>query len=170
MKVGKEVALEAKKNNICPEYFSEMTKQSNIAPLCEMYFKGSDWAMENDFPKLNILRKFKGNSEQYGLFTDYVGQLNMQSVLNRKAFFGDSRVRIDAKSFSVSEIYARHNSELTVFASENAIMIINILDDAKITINCSDEADVKVFCYGKIENIAVRDGERVLVKAIKFKK
>lgn len=170
MKIGKEIALEAKKSNICSEYFSDMAKQSNIAPLCEMYFKGSDWAMENDFPKLDILRKFKGNSEQYGIFTDYVGQLSMLSVLNRKAFFGNSRVRIDAKSFSVSEIYIRHNSLVNIFASENAIMVINILDDAKVKIYCTDEADVKIFCYGKLENISFNEGEKVVIKASKFKK
>lgn len=152
----KNIIVSARKKGLCDQWFENFQRDNSLKNLCAKYFEGSDWAMENDFPGLELLRNFK--TDEFGLHTDFVGQVSLLSVLNRKAFFGNSKVRLDAKSFSVSEIYIRHNSEVEIFASENAIMIINVLDNAKVTINRNDDAQVTVYVYG--------DNTRVVEKNI----
>lgn len=148
MKVGKEIALEAKKKGICKEWFSDMLKQNSIAPLCKMFFDGSDWAMENDFPNIELLRKFKGNSEQYGLYADFKGELILKSLKNQKAFFGESEVDLSAGDFSVSEIYIRHNSKAKIKVAGSAFMVVTLLDSAQVEIDVLEDANVSVFYYG----------------------
>lgn len=150
MKIGKEIALEAKKKGLCKDWFMKMCAQNYIEPLCKMYFDGSDWAMENDFPSLEILRRFKGNSEQFGLFTDYSGTIENS---RRTAFFGKSKVEIIAKNYDVQEIYVRHNSHAKIYASDNAFVVVNVVDDAMLEVVCDGKAKVNVYCYGKVQNI-----------------
>ena len=167
MKVGKEIALEAKKKAICQEWFSEMTKQNNIQPLCEMYFKGSDWAMENDFPSLELLRKFKGNPERFGLYADFIGSAGLLNVSNtqRIAFFGNSQADLICEDWSVCEVYVRHNSEVKITAGENAIVIVNLLDSANIEILAEENANVKVYQYGSQSNFTVSGSVEIIERS-----
>lgn len=110
-----------------------------------MYFDGDDWSMENDFPKIDILRKFRGKSEVYGIFTDYKG---MPNNLAKAAFFGDSNIQMIYNGFSVSQLVLRHNTKANITAAENAILIINLLDNAEVEIISLENARVEVFQYG----------------------
>ena len=161
MNVGKEIALEAKKKNICKEWFSEMTKQSDIKKLCEMYFSGDDWSMKNDFPSLDILRKFKGNSGQYGLYTDFNGSLE-----NKKntALFGNSEATIVYSGYFAGTLIIRHDSKAKIKISENAYLVVNILDNAFVEIEATDHAKVHVFQYGKNSNLNITGNVEVIKK------
>lgn len=130
---------------LCKEWQERMMKDSSLSSLCGMYFDGDDWSMENDFPKADILRQFKGKSEVHGIFTDYLG---MPNNLSRAAFFGDSDIKMIYNGFSVSQLVLRHNSKAKITATENAILIINILDNAEVDIECIENARVEVFQYG----------------------
>ena len=161
MNVGKEIALEAKKKNICKEWFSEMTKQSDIKKLCEMYFKGDDWSMKNDFPSLDILRKFKGNSDQFGLHTDFNGLLKDKK---NTALFGESEVTIDYSGYFAGTLIIRHDSKAKIQISENAYLVINLLDNAFVEIEATDHAKVHVFQYGKNSNFKITGNVEVIKK------
>lgn len=164
MKIGKEIALEAKKNNLCQAWFKEMMTITNYSKLAEMYFKGDDWAMEKDFPNLSLLRAHKGGIEPYGLITDSTSKL--ANVLNL-AVFGKSKVELEYSGYSVCKLIIRHDSEAIVIAKDNAILYINILDNAFVKIECTDNAKVVVFDYGK--NTQVESKGNVEVKSSKFK-
>lgn len=152
MKIGKEIALSAKKKGICKEWFSSMLKQGGIRPLCEMYFKGDDWAMENDFPSLETLRKFKGNSNQYGLHTDFVGDLENE---RQTALFGDSGAKLNYNGFFAGVLIVRHNSKAEITASGNAFLVINLLDSAFVEIEATDSSKVIVYQYGNKSNFRI---------------
>ena len=150
MNIGKEIALEAKKKNICKEWFSDMLNIDNIKPLCAMFFIDDNWAMEKDFPSLEVLRRFKGESDQYGLRTDFVGDL-----LNpeKTALFGNSKSLINYNGFSVSTLIVRHNSECEILASGDAFINVNILDNASVNIKCYENARVFVSNYSEKSKI-----------------
>lgn len=161
MTTGKEIALEAKKKGICKEWFAGMLKMRGIKPLCEMYFTGSDWAMEHDFPSVDLLRRFIGNSEKHGLFTDYTGEIReMQNI----ALFGKSRAEIIAKAYDVKEIYIRHKSVVNIRAEDKAYLVINLLDEAKLHLECATSAKAVIYCYGKPENITSTGGNIKVLK------
>lgn len=141
----KEILRLATDINLCKPWQEKMKNDLSLKNLCQMYFDGDDWSMENDFPNLETLRKFKGQSEVHGVFTDYVG---MPNNLPKAAFFGKSNVQMIYNGFSVSQLVIRHETRATIKASENAIVIINLLDDAEIEIDCIENARVEVFTYG----------------------
>ena len=154
MKVGKEIGLLAKKQGLCRPWFAEMLKINDVKLLCDMYFRGSDWAMENDFPPVDVLRKFKGNTDKHGLFTDFKGSAGLLNIGKPQyaAFFGDSDADLICEEFSVSEIFVRHNSKLKLTVKEKAIAFVNVLDNAELEIIC--EGTATVYHYG--ENVKIK--------------
>ncbi|AZA49750.1 hypothetical protein EG346_16875 [Chryseobacterium carnipullorum] len=142
----KEIYRIAKQVGMSPDCKERMSSDLSIENLCQMYFDGDDWSMENDFPKVEVLRQFKGKSEVHGLFTDFVG---MPNNLPKAAFFGKSNVQMIYNGFSVSQLVIRHETTATIKAAENAIVIINLLDDAELDIDCIETARVDVFSYGR---------------------
>ena len=153
------IIKQARENGLCDEWFSDFLKNRNLSHLCEKFFKGSDWALENDFPTLDLLRKFK--PEQFGLHTDFIGKIKLDSTFNQKAFFGNSKAFLKVDGFSVNEIYIRHNTELSIELHGNSKVFLTILDDAKANIMVNDHATVEVFSYG---------GEKENVNAVLFDK
>ncbi|ASK29722.1 hypothetical protein CEY12_06210 [Chryseobacterium sp. T16E-39] len=140
-----EILKQAIEKNLCKPWQEKMISDSSVKNLCEMYFMGDDWSMENDFPSLNVLREFKGQSEVYGLFTDYTG---MPNNLPKAAFFGNSNVQMTYTDFNVSQLILRHNTKAKVRVVDNAFVIINLLDNAELDIESFDNSRVEVFCYG----------------------
>lgn len=165
MKVGKEIALEAKKKGICKEWFSDMLKLNDVKPLCEMYFRGDDWAMENDFPDLSILRKFKGNSDKYGLHTDFEGEISNQ---HQTALFGNSVGTLNYDGYFAGNLIVRHNSKANIVVKDNAFLIVNILDNAEVRITTYGNGKAIVYNYHST-SVVMFDGN-VEVKQANFEK
>lgn len=154
----------AKKQNLCREYQERIKNDSSLENLCEMYFEGDDWSMENDFPDLKVLREFKGKSDIYGLHTDFIGAKANEP---KAAYFGESKVELSYDMFSVSTLILRHRTQAKIKATGNAILIINILDDADVEVECTEKAFVSIFCY---DNHNVKSIGNVKVQISTFKK
>lgn len=167
MRIGKEIALELRKCKIeiCDEYYQNMITFTNYAQLAAMYFRGSDWSMENDFPRIDILKKHQGGLLPYGMITDGSGTYSNQKYL---AVFGDSDLSLKYDAFSVGNIIIRHNSKATIEASGNAFLIINIIDNAEVEINCTDDAKISVFDYG--QNTKIKTSGNVKIVPSKWQK
>lgn len=150
MVVGKEIALEAKKKGICKEWFQDMLKKNDIKPLCDMYFVGDDWAMENDFPDVNLIRRFKGNSNKYGLHADFIGVL--ENPINC-ALFGSSDAELLYEGFFAGKLIVRHESKAKITTKGDAFLLVNALDYANVTINALENSRVKVYNYSEKSNI-----------------
>lgn len=158
-----EIYKQATENNICKEWREKMKADLSFKNLCEMYFNGDDWSMEKDFPNVETLRNFKGKTEVYGLFTDYVG---MPNIISKMAFFGHSDVKLNYDGFSVSQLILRHSAKAKITASEYAIVILNILDNAEVEIEAIDNSRVEVFSYGN-SNIKYTGDVRITKSSFK---
>lgn len=154
----KEIYKKAKRIGMSLPCKERMYSDLSIKNLCQMYFDGDDWSMENDFPSLSILKEFIGKSEPFGIYTDFIGDIvNLEEV----AFFGNSEVNLKYNGFSVGNIIARHNTKMNVSALGNSILFITILDEAEVNIECSEKATVTVFRKGRrdiksIGNVSVK--------------
>lgn len=162
MRTNKILSL-AKKQDLCREYQEKMKNDSSLENLCQMYFEGDDWSMENDFPDLKVLREFKGKSDIYGLHTDFVGAKENE---RKAAYFGESKVELSYDKFSVSTLILRHNSKAKITVKDHAILIINILDNAEVEIECMEKASVNIFCH---DNHNVKSIGNVKVQISTFK-
>ena len=139
-----DIIEKAKALNICNEWHEKMLKHQDMKYFCEMYFKGDDWAMEHDFPTLPLLQKYKGQTEENGLYLDYKGTIKNKSHL---AFFGTSEIVLEYDNFAVGLVNIRHDSKAKIIAKDHAIITINVLDNAQIEIEQDPMA--KVFVYRK---------------------
>lgn len=167
--VGKELAAEARKAKICKPSLADISKADDIKPLCEMYFKGSDWSMEKDFPSLETLRKFKGESDVHGLHTDFKGTVGFVSGTQQNAaFFGKTDAQLDCAPFTVGEVVIRHDSKVKITAKENVILVVNLLDNGFVEVEAGENCNVTVFQYGQKSNFRITGN--VEIKEGKFEK
>lgn len=144
----KSIVKEAKQVGLCQQWYKDFLRDHSLKTLCQKYFEGLDWAMEKDFPSIDVLRHYVGLSDTYGIHTDFIGEItNEYNVLQRHGFFGASSASFKAGDFSVSEIVVRHDSKLKINAVGNAYLIVNVLDNASVHIECQDNASVDVYRY-----------------------
>ena len=130
--VIKKVEFLFKKDKICEDWYLQMLQDNNLQKICKMWFAGSDWSIKNNFPDLETLRAFKGKSEKYGLFTDFVGEIFPREQM---AFFGESKISMNVVDFDVTQIYLRDNSVLEINADLTSKVEINLLDNSKAIIS-----------------------------------
>lgn len=145
----KEIIKMAADKKICQPWHEQMKKDSSLQNLCRMYFDGDDWSIENDFPNLETLRKFKGESNPYGLFTDHKAVFKTVTVAKLKtAFFGNSDVSLSYAGFTVAEVIIRHQSKATITVFDHAVLKITILDNAEVEVVSNPNASVSIYTYG----------------------
>lgn len=148
MNIGKEILLSIRKNNIvlCEEWTAKMINATTFKALADMYFEGDDWSMENDFPSAEVVKKYKGGIEPYGIKLDASGIYENQRNI---AFLGKSKAELNYQGFSVGKVIVRHLSKVKIVASGNAKVFINLLDTAKIDVECLENAKVFIYNYSK---------------------
>lgn len=129
---------------LCQDWQKKMKYAPTLQEYCQMFFDGSDWAMENDFPTLGLLRKYK-ESSIYGLYTD---AKTVKRNLIKIAFFGLSDAILNYDGYSVGEIFIRHKSSVKITAKDNSILTITVADNAIVDIEVQDNAKVLVYRYG----------------------
>lgn len=169
--VGKEIAAAAKKCEVKPSAacIKKINSAENIEPLCKMFFKEDNWAMENDFPSLETLRKFKGESDEFGLHTDFKGVVGLVKGTNQQAaFFGKSNAEIECDPFTAGVVIIRHDSKVKITAKENVFLVVNLLDNAFVEVEAGENSKVTVFQYGQKSNFRITGN--VEIKEGKFEK
>lgn len=156
MSLSKQLAKQAKAKGICAPWHAELLTLQDKDAMVEMYLKGIDFCLANDYPNNDFIRKhFKGVMEKQGVFLDdNVKVENMPKCV----CLGVTQARVEVQGFQVCEIFAKHDSELNVIAKDNAFVVIDIFDNAVVHIHTSDRAKVCVNRYGgTIEQNAMGD-------------
>lgn len=155
MDLAKELAKRAKKNGICKPWYEELKSLQDKKAMIEMYLKGIDFCLANDYPGNDFIRKhFKGEMEQFGVFLD--DEINIGNP-RKCVCLGNTSGRIDIDGFNVCEIFAKHNARLDIYAKGNAFVIIDVFDNSEVNVHASDRAKVCVNRY--IGNNIVMKGE-----------
>ncbi len=165
----KKIIAEAKKLGLCKEWLDDFQKNGSLEHLCEKFFEGSDWALENNFPSLELLKEFPG--AKHGLHLDYKGKpITIDNAKGQLAFFGKSKAEINVTGFAVLEIYARHDSKIKIKADNNAIVKATIIDNASVQVECTDEASASVFIHGDEPHYNITGKVNVLQSTFKNEK
>lgn len=161
--LSKTLAKDAKRKGICKEWHDRLKTITDLEALAEMYFKGIDFCMKNDFPTNDFIKAhFADFAPQVGVFVDCeISVENRLKCVCLGATFGT----IKTNAFNVSEIFAKHQSELNILAAENAFVMIDAFDDAVINIHAHDRAKVCVNKYGDGGRVnIVKESAEVQVK------
>lgn len=146
MNLSHELAKQAKINGICEDWYLILKNEKDIDSLLDMYIKGIDFCLSNDYPSNDFIRKnFKGKMEAHGIHLDEV----IDIVNERKVIaLGKTMGTVEITDYEVSEIFVKNNSELTITASGNSFVMVDIFDDSKVTVSASDDSKVVINRYG----------------------
>lgn len=162
MSIGKILAKKAKKKGICEDWYNQLKKlDDNKKAMMSMYVKGIDFCLSNDFPDNQYIRdNFKGVMEDYGVFLD--DNINLVNF-KRCVALGTTKGCIEISSYGVSEIFAKHDSELRIIARDNAFVEVDIFDNAIIYVYAQDNAKIHVNKYGGEINISPCQDSKVRI-------
>lgn len=133
---------------LCRLWQMKLKPGLGVDSLAELYIRGIDLCIKNDYPTLDFLRtNFKGKCEDYGVYVDdeVVEKNRKDVVLN-----GGCKAMLEYDGFAVSNIYIRHNSKASVNVGDHAIVTIDIFDNSYLAIAVAGKyAKVLVNVYGK---------------------
>ncbi|MBP1165034.1 hypothetical protein JOE44_001918 [Chryseobacterium sp. PvR013] len=141
------ILKEMKAFSPCKEGFEKAYKDTSIKNLCELFFTNSDWALRQNFPSNEVLEKYRGYYEKYGV---YYRQSTINKAVNLAIF--DSESEIEFIGFDVSEIFIRGNSKITIKAAGYSKIFVTVLDDSEVNIERNENAEVFVYQYGGVVN------------------
>ncbi len=146
MKLNKELAYAAKNKGICEDWFNELLNTEDKGRLIQMYLKGIDFCLSNEYPSLSFIREnFVGAMEPYGVFLDEeIKAKNYRHVVA----LGNCNGTAAYTGFEVGQVFAKHNAKLTVTAKENSFVMIDVFDNAEVEVIASDNAKICVNHYG----------------------
>lgn len=139
----------AKQNGLCKEWLLRMKRKPTLENLCKMYFLGSDWAIEKNFPPLEFARKYKNESRKFGIYTDITKdtlfpKYHIKKIV-RMAFLGNSEAEVTFEKYEVAQIIVRHNSKVKIIAKDFANISVIQLDNAVLEQEIQGNATISIF-------------------------
>lgn len=163
MSLNKILAKEAKKKGICQEWLDQLLLTDSIDSLLEMYLKGIDFCLSNDYPSNEVIRQnFIGKMEQHGIFLDTRFSLtNIRKVVA----LGESSGSVEIGACNTSEIFVKHSSQVSITARENAFVVVDVFDQAKVVIHAQDSSRILVNKYMGA-SVEITQDEKAHVKMI----
>lgn len=146
MKLNKKLALEAKKHNICEDWFNDLLHTENKDNLIKMYLEGIDFCLSNEYPSLSFIKEnFVGVMEKYGIFLDGgINTINSRHVVALGSCIGSA----EYTGFEVGQVFVKHGSKLTVRASGNTFVMVDMFDESEVEVMATDNAKICVNHYG----------------------
>lgn len=148
------LAHDAARAGICKEWHDDLLAMTDKDDMVEMYLRGIDFCLSNDFPDNETIRaNFKGVMECHGVFLDdAIDVANMPKVVA----LGETNGIVKFDEYAVTEVFAKHNSMLNVYASGHAFVVVDLFDNAIVHVYATDRARVVVNRYdgGQVFNHA----------------
>jgi hypothetical protein len=153
-------AIEA---NICEEWAGKIASASGPAELMDMYCKGIDFCLSNNFPSNNDLVKLAEDElVKHGVYVDvFIDAENKEFVV----LLGASTANLDIYGHNVSQIYIKHSSKAEIRVVDIAFVVIDCFDEANVNLIASGNCKVLVNIYGNAR-VTTTMSETAMVKTI----
>lgn len=149
----KRLASQARRAGICKEWRRKILNASSRQYLLQLFIRGVDFAIKNDFPDNELAAEFDDIAPAYGVFINREGKWR---VVEKNRIIARDATICPAifKGFAVAKVYALHGSTIEITASERAIVSVTVREGAKVSVTASDCARVQIFNYGgKVETL-----------------
>lgn len=164
MDLAKRITKDALKLGACKEWTDKLRLCGNDrVAMANIYLQTLEFCLANDFPSNDFIkREFQGVHDEKGVFVD---NTNLHIMNFRKVVtLGKSTGNVEITGFHTSEIYVKHQSDITIRATGNAFLMVDVFDDAHVHIECRDNAKVCVNHFsGDIETIGRDDSAAIKI-------
>lgn len=166
--IAKELAKQAKGKGICQEWYKDLKTTQDTGKLLEMYVRGIDFCLSNDFPSNSFIKdNFKGKMEAFGIHLDE--QISIKNE-RKVVALGKCTGKIEVDGYNVSEVFLKHDSDLTISASGNAFVMVDVFDNTTLWVQALDNAKVCVNRYGTNAEITSKSEGNAVIKVIEKNK
>jgi len=147
MSTIKELKQDGIDKGLCRLWQRKLKEGLSIKDLCNLYIKGIDFCISNEYPTNDYLRThFKGKCEPFGIFIDDDIKLRdpKDVVLN-----GKCTADLEYSGFSVARVYVRHLSDAKISAIGRSFILVDAFDNTRIDLKTQGNAKVIVNLYGE---------------------
>jgi hypothetical protein len=139
-------AIEAE---ICEPWAIKIANAPTVHHMLEMYRKGIDFCLKNDFPSNSLLLQLAGDQiNEHGIFIDAPVDLVDPEFTT---LLGKCNAAIAYTDYSVSTLFVKHTSTGSVIAGDNAIVVIDCFDNSTLLVTASDHSNVLINVYGNAQ-------------------
>ena len=117
MQDWKEILIErAKKQSMCRENFTALERLSDRRSAVALYKKTVDWALENGYPGLDVIREHFNSMEPDGIYVDrnfkYDDVVSQVSVFHNCS--GSIRTGLNVEMMVIPTLYLANGSRLVI--------------------------------------------------------
>lgn len=117
MQDWKDILIErAKEQGMCRENFTALERLSDKRSAVVLYKKTVDWALENGYPGLDVIREHFNGMEQDGIYVDL--DFKYDEVVSQVAVFhncsGTIRTGLNVETAVIPMLYLANGSRLVI--------------------------------------------------------
>lgn len=159
-----ELSILAREAGICEEWGDRLLSVMSVDQLLEMYVRGIDFCLSENFPtKEYLVKHAEGKLGEYGIYVN----ANMSSVNGRfLVLLGDSAGAIRIDGHEVSQVFVKHNSKAKLSVEGNAFVVVDCFDDSIVEIGAVGDSKVLVNVYRNAK-VEFESNDKAYVKVVK---
>lgn len=142
MKIGKELAKQARRKGICDEWYGNLKGTTDTAALLDLYLRGIDFCMATNYPSNDYIRaNFTGKIESYGVHLD---ELLSERSPKKIIALGKCTGVITAEGYAVTEVYLKDETALSIAAEGHSFVMIDMYGNTDLTVYAREDSKVCV--------------------------
>ena len=162
--IGKQLKSQAESLGACEKGLNGLDRL-NEQELINRYVHFIDFVIENDFPSNDFIKENFDKSllEHNNIYVD--AEFERRNARQVVVIQGESKGVLLFDGMTTSDVYIRHDSEVTIDCSRLSKIFISVYDNAKIHVTQRDGASVYVYLHG--ENCSVESDGEVMIRRSK---
>lgn len=162
--IGKQLKSQAESLGACEKGLNGLDRL-NEQELINRYVHFIDFVIENNFPSNEFIKDNFDKSllEHNNIYVD--AEFERRNARQIVVIQGESKGVLLFDGMTTSDVYIRHDSEVTIDCSRLSKIFISVYDNAKIHITQRDGASVYVYLHG--ENCSVESDGEVMIRRSK---
>ncbi len=131
---------------LCDEWYGAWLDDTDIDVLLDKYVRGIDFAIKNNYPPLEFIRKNfkKEDLHRHNIYLD--DEMDIDAVNGIYVFLGGCKCNISFGFYGAGAVYALHDSMINVSASGVAKVFVSMYDHSHVVLgDCQPSATVKLY-------------------------
>ena len=163
-KLSEDLKAQAIKHGLC-EQWTNSWGNPNEQELINKFLHGIDFCIAHDYPSNEFIKKSfnKEDLHRNNIYIDEdVQRRNPRQIV---VLQGKCTGQLLFDGYTCSDVYVRHNSEVTIDCSRLSKIFISVYDNAKVNVTQRDGAAVYVYLHG--ENCSIESDGEVMIRRSK---
>lgn len=116
-------------HGVCTEYSELMRRTKTVSDALYLYKRGIDWCLERNSPSVELLRKYKDECEEQGIYVDK--EFNGEILTSQEVYIfhnckGTIFVDINLAKHHIPMLYFANSCEMEIKRADMQVLPINV--------------------------------------------